>query len=56
MRFAKYHDNLQVPIVTLLTLFLLQERYGFDREQGVITMLRTDTDVPRRRALTVLTW
>lgn len=38
-RLDEYRDNLEVSLVTFIELFLIEERYSFDREQATLAIL-----------------
>lgn len=45
-RLAEYRDDLEVSLATFLELFLIEERYSFDREQAALAIFElADTDV-----------
>lgn len=45
-RLAEYGDDLEVSLATFVELFLVEERYDFDRERAVLAILElAETDV-----------
>ena len=45
-RLDEYRDDLEVSLATFLELFLIEERYAFDREQAAVSIFElASTDV-----------